>query len=191
MKTTLITTINSQYYVSGAVSHGEECGGKGNGDYIEEFKNTSEDEIIIHYIHKKFRLNDVLQQRPGARPEIGAESCGVIRAVKIKNGREVPDQLGGTEALPVRKSVIVRREEARTELEIQTDQIMISLNVEQLEVLFTQEEEHFFQHSLDNFATNWRAISQGSKVMTEYSLFCQNPYPLSQRFMKLLTGQLR
>ena len=87
--------------------------------------------------------------------------------------------------------MIVRREEAGTELEIQTDQMLISLNVEQLENLFTQEEENFFQHSLDNFGSCWRAIPQGSEVMTVYSAFCQNPKPLSPRFMKLLTGQLR
>ena len=62
---------------------------------------------------------------------------------------------------------------------------------DKLENLFTQEEENFFQRSLDNFCRNWRAISQGSEVMGIYSKFCQNPRPLSPRFMSLLTGHLR
>ena len=93
-------------------------------------------------------MNDVLPQRISLRAESGEDNGGVIRAVKIKNCRE-PQQACG----PQRKSVIVRREEAGTELEIQTDQMLISLNVEQLENLFTQEEENFFQHSLDNFGS--------------------------------------
>ena len=108
--------------------------------------------------------------------------------MKIKSSRHTSDE---AESDQVRKSVIVRREETGTELEIQTDQMMISLNMEELENLFTQEEENFFQRSLDNFSRNWRAISQGSEVMGIYSKFCQNPHPLSPRFMTLLTGQLR
>ena len=171
------------------ISEGE-SGGAGGWENIEEFNNKSEDEIILKYIHKKFRVNDVLQQRK-------EDSGGVIRTVKIKNSRDPPviappwDSSGGPECGPARKSVIVRRDEARTELEIQTDQMMISLNVEQLENLFTQEEDNFFQLSLANFCRNWQAISQGSEVMTIYCAFCQNPKPLSARFMKLLIGQLR
>ena len=175
-----------------------ESGGAGGLENIEEFNNKSEDEIILQYIHKKFRVNDVLQQRPRARAEKGEDSGGVIRTVKIKNSRDptvlVPPwdtSSGGAVSVPLRKSVIVRRDEARTELEIQTDQMMISLNVEQLENLFTQEEDNFFQHSLANFSSNWQAISQGSEVMTMYCAFCQNPQTLSPRFMTLLTGQLR
>ena len=162
---------------------------------IEEFNDKSEDGIILHYIHKKFRVNDVLQQRTWLRPETegeedSASGGGVIRTVKIKTSRQSepsPCKSNGGLA-PVRKSVIVRREEAGAELEIQTDQMMISLNVEELENLFTQEEENFFQHSLAQFTSCWRAVPQGSEVMTVYSAFCQSPKPLSPRFMKLLTG---
>lgn len=179
------------------MSHEGESGGAGGLENIEEFKNKSEDDIILQYIHKKFRINDVLQQRIWVRAERGEDSGGVIRTVKIKNSRDPTvlapswESSGGAECVPRRKSVIVRRDEARTELQIQTDEMMISLNVEQLENLFTQEEDNFFQLSLANFSRNWRAISQGREVMTEYCAFCRNPQPLSQRFMTLLTGQLR
>ena len=141
---------------------------EGDSMDIEEFNNKSEDEIILHYLHKKFRLNDVLQQRVSLRAETGGgveESGGVIRTVRIKTGRppsqeEEQEPPCESQPAPVRKSVIVRREEARTELEIQTDQMMISLNVEELENLFTQEEENFFHHSLAHFASCWRAIPQ-------------------------------
>ena len=165
------------------MNHEGDSGGGAGLDDIEEFINQSEDEIIQHYIHKKFRVNNVLQQRISLRQESGEDNGGVIQTVKIKNSR-VPQEKCGS----LRKSVIVRREEAGTELEIQTDQMMISLNVEELENLFTQEEENFFQHSLANFANCWRAVPQGSEVMTVYCAFCQNPQPLSPRFMKLLTG---
>ena len=158
-------------------------------DKIQDFKKMSEDDIIRHYIHKKFRSTDLLTRD---------REPGVIRRVNIRNtvGQSGP-------ALPspaVRKSVIVRREDAKTELEIElemksesneTDQIMISLNVEELENLFTTEEESYFTSSLAHFASCWHSIPQGPELMSLYSAFCQNPQPLSVSFMKLITGKLR
>ena len=122
-----------------------------------DFKIKSDDDIILHYIHKKFRSNDL-------HTKDTVEDGGVIRGVKIRNS---PGSSVGTMA--ERKSVIVRREDARTELEIefemqsrsnQTDQIKISLNVEQLEILFTMEEENFFHKSLDQFTYIMKSIPQ-------------------------------
>ena len=156
----------------------------------------SDDDIILHYLHKKFRSTDLLTKE-------SHNTSGVIRTVKIKNPLEEVRPSTSSQCLvsqPVRKSVIVRRQDARTEMEIEvemnsgsneTNQFKISLNVQDLEILFTSEEEKFFQNTFQHFASCWHSIPQGTELISMYSVFCQNPKPLSLRFMKLMTGQLK
>ena len=167
----------------------------GNSEYkISDIERMSDDDIILHYLHKKFRATDLLIK--------DNQNSAVIRAVKIRSSVDEvrPSQYLQELSPPVRKSVIVRREDAKTEVEIEvemksgsneTNQFMISLNVEALEMLFTSEEEKFFQISFEHFASCWHSIPQGTELMSMYSVFCQNPKPLSLNFMKRITGQLK
>ena len=137
----------------------------------------SDDDIILHYLHKKFRSPDLLTKE-------SHNTSGVIRTVKIKNPLEEATSSQCLVSQPVRKSVIVRRQDARTEMEIEvemnsgsneTNQFKISLNVQDLEILFTSEEEKFFQNTFQHFASCWHSIPQGTELISMYSVFCQNP----------------
>ena len=120
-----------------------------------------------------------------------------------------------------RRSVIVRREETRvlapdpvthaenTTIEIEfedniksenedfseeTDEnnsVKLSLNVAELENLFTLEEKKYFAHSLSQFVGAWKSVSFGEKFINMYTSFCQNKGMLPYEFLKLINSALR
>ena len=73
----------------------------------------------------------------------------------------------------------------------QEKDILISLNIDEIENIFTIEEEKYFENSLAVFNENWRAIPFGEEIMSHYMKFCDTRHTLSPKFFLLINSQLR
>ena len=60
--------------------------------------------------------------------------------------------------------------------------VTVSLNVAEIENLFSIEEGKYFEHSLGHFVRAWTAISLGEKFMNMYTIFCRKRFELSPKF---------
>ena len=69
--------------------------------------------------------------------------------------------------------------------------VKLSLNVVEVENLFTHEEEKYFSHSLGQFVGSWHAIHLGEQLMNMYVTFCQNKEMLPSKFISFMSRALR
>ena len=169
-----------------------------------------EDEQIITYVHKKFRSPEA---SPGS--DCSSGNNPVIKRVNISS----PAPLHATpcSVIQQRRSVIVRRgdnpaipinppETTTIEIEFEnlnsTDKedledygektvVKLSLNIVELENLFTHEERKYFSHSLSQFVNTWQAIHFGEQFMNIYTSFCQNKEILPLKFISIMSCALR
>ena len=169
------------------------------------------DEQIIKYIHKKFRSPAL---SPGSD-----KSDSMIKPVikKVNISSPVPhDSSTPCSVIQQRRSVIVRRGDTpaspaspqeTTTIEIEFENIKcededfedygennvvkLSLNVVELENLFTHEEKKYFSHSLRQFVGSWQAIHFGEELMNMYVSFCQNKGMLPFKFISILFCAMR
>ena len=176
---------------------------------VEDPPKLSGDEQIIKYIHKKFRS-------PVSSP--GSDSSGsrpMIKKVNISSAAPVPSSTPCS-VIQQRRSVIVRRGDTSatpaipaetTTIEIEFENIKsededfgdygennvvkLSLNVAELENLFTHEERKYFSHSLSQFVGAWKAIDFGEQFMNMYVSFCQNKGMLPIKFISFISCALR
>ena len=169
----------------------------------------SEDEQIIKYIHKKFRSP---VSSPGSD---SSSSRPMIRKVNISSPAALPSSTPCS-VIQQRRSVIVRRGDApaspvnpadTTTIEIEFENIKsenedfddygennvlkLSLNVVELENIFTHEERKYFGHSLSHFVGSWRSINFGETIINMYVNFCQNKGMLPSKFISLQSSALR
>ena len=70
-------------------------------------------------------------------------------------------------------------------------EILISLNIDEIENMFTIEEEKYFENSLADFTEKWRAIPFGEEMMSHFMKFCETRHTLSTKFFMLINNQLR
>ena len=73
----------------------------------------------------------------------------------------------------------------------QEKEILISLNIDEIENIFTMEEEKYFENSLAVFNEKWRAIPFGEEMMSHFMKFCETRHTLSPKFFMLINSQLR
>ena len=73
----------------------------------------------------------------------------------------------------------------------QEKEILISLNIDEIENMFTIEEEKYFENSLADFTEKWRAIPFGEEMMSHFMKFCETRHTLSTKFFMLINNQLR
>ena len=69
--------------------------------------------------------------------------------------------------------------------------VKLSLNIVELENLFTHEERKYFSHSLSQFVNTWQAIHFGEQFMNIYTSFCQNKEILPLKFISIMSCALR
>ena len=99
--------------------------------------------------------------------------------------------------------MIVKRDETKPIIQIdvkcrednqedeQEKEILISLNIDEIENIFTMEEEKYFENSLAVFNEKWRAIPFGEEMMSHFMKFCETRHTLSPKFFLLINSQLR
>ena len=99
--------------------------------------------------------------------------------------------------------MIVKRDETKPRIQIdvkcrednqedeQEKEILISLNIDEIENIFTMEEEKYFENSLAVFNEKWRAIPFGEEMMSHFMKFCETRHTLSTKFFMLINNQLR
>ena len=175
----------------------------------EDILQLNGDEQIIKYIHKKFRSP---VSSPGSDSSI---SRPMIKKVNISSPAPAPSS-APCSVIQQRRSVIVRRGDTpttpaitpeTTTIEIEFENIKsedeefdeygennvvkLSLNVVELENLFTHEERKYFSHSLNQFVGSWKAIDFGEQFMNMYVSFCQNKGMLPIKFISFISCALR
>ena len=102
-----------------------------------------------------------------------------------------------------RESVIVPRLEQNNVIQIELKEepsddlgdakieqgIIMSLNVKQLENIYTSEESKYFEHMINNFYKNWKSVNLGSSNVSRCISFSKNPGPLFEGYF-LKRGKL-
>ena len=178
-----------------------------NAPRVADPPQLSGDEQIIKYIHKKF-------SSPASSPGSDKSDSMIIKKVNISS----PAPLSSTpcSVIQQRRSVIVRRGDTpaippsppeTTTIEIEFENIKcededyedygennvvkLSLNVVELENLFTHEERKYFSHSLGQFVGSWQSIHFGEQFMNMYVSFCQNKGMLPFKFISFISCALR
>ena len=106
-----------------------------------------------------------------------------------------------------RKSVIVRRDEAvavaEPEIQIQVQlkdgnqaegpnpfEIILSLNIEELENIFTVEEGNYFVKLRAGFDQKWNTIPIGEEMMSHFINFCKKNHQLPARFFQFMNNRI-
>ena len=161
------------------------------------------DEQIIKYIHKKFRstvlspssdtsnsikplIKKVNISSPG--PRTSSTPCSVIvRRGDIPLSPAFPPE---TTTLEIEFEDI-KPEDEDFEDYGENNVVKLSLNVVELENLFTHEEKKYFSHNLRQFVGSWQAIHLGEQLMNMYVSFCQNKGMLPFKFISLMSCAAR
>ena len=179
---------------------------------MEDHNGRDDEKQILQYIHKKF--NHVRKGSPSCQSPLSKTNHtieNIIRSVNIKS--EEPSSQGDNPFnVPQRQSVIVRRKPEvvhpvipKTSVEIEFENVIkmedeqeddqpplkISLDLFELENLYRQEENAFFQQSLGQFEGCWKTIPMGEEMMNHYVSFCQRRQTLPFEFIKLIQNQVR
>ena len=102
--------------------------------------------------------------------------------------------------------MIVRRRKSEPKLEVPVNndehieekdnekkvkEIVISLQIREIENIFTLEEDRYFDNSLRDFTEKWRSVPFGEEMMGEYNKFSETRQILSTKFFLLINSQLR
>ena len=185
---------------------------------VSDPPHLDEDEQIIKYIHKKFRSPGA---SPGSDSSVLSYNGNnpVIKKVNISSPAPLPSS-SPCSVIQQRKSVIVRRGDTpttpinppeTTTIEIEFENlksqyeedledyyigennsvVKLSLNIVELENLFTHEERKYFSQSLSQFVNSWQAIHFGEQFMSMYTSFCQNKGMLPFKFISFISSALR
>ena len=80
-------------------------------------------------------------------------------------------------------------EEEENEKEVK--KVVISLQIGEIENIFTLEEDRYFDKSLRDFTEKWRSVPFGEEMMGEYNKFSETRQILSTKFFLLINSQLR
>ena len=106
-----------------------------------------------------------------------------------------------------RKSVIVKRKVVEPQIQIelqlkkesqaegqnscQTNEFVVSLNIGDIENIFTMEEGIYFENVRAVFEQKWNAIPFGEEMMNHFIGFCKQRHNLPARFFQLVNNQLQ
>ena len=71
------------------------------------------------------------------------------------------------------------------------NELVISLNIEEIENIYTMEEATYFDKVQAVFKDKWNAIPLGEEMMWHYIEFCKTRHFLPPRFFQLINGQLK
>lgn len=163
------------------------------------------DDRIMRYIHKKFN-NIEKKDTVINNPYLDARHS--IKKITIYNKSEsVPYQQSSVISQPFRKSVIVKRKEVEPQIQIelqlkkesqaegqnrcQTNEFVVSLNIGDIENIFTMEEGIYFDNVRAVFEQKWNAIPFGEEMMNHFIGFCRQRHNLPARFFQLINNQLQ
>ena len=168
------------------------------------------DEQIIKYIHKKLRspvscpgsdtrnsLGPVIKKVKifSPAPRHSSTPCSVIqqrRSVIVRRGDTPITPASSTETTTIEiEFENIKCEEEDFEDYGENNVLKLSLNVVELENLFTLEERKYFGHSLGQFVGSWQAIHFGEQFMNMYVSFCQNKGMLPFKFISFISSALR
>ena len=103
--------------------------------------------------------------------------------------------------------MIVKRVESKPQLEIefqlqkqkveenkcigQMNEFIVSLNIEEIENMYTMEEATYFDKVLGVFDKKWNAIPFGEEMMWHFMKFCKTRHDLPPIFFQLIDSQLK
>ena len=170
------------------------------------------DEQIIKYIHKKFRsptsspcsdtsnkpvIKKVNISSPA--PQASCAPCSVIqqrRSVIVRRGDNPVIPVSPPEPSPEKTTIEIEFMNIKSEDEELGDYgedsvVTLSLNVLELENLFTHEERKYFGHSLSQFVGSWQEVHFGEEFMTMYTNFCQYRAMLPSKFISCISRAIR
>ena len=93
-----------------------------------------------------------------------------------------------------RKSVIVKRpdlEYTQSAAEELTDDpainnLILTLDINELEFMYTKEEDAYVGQLCTNFKNHWSSINYGEEIMSSYVALCIKRQMLPARYMKLV-----
>jgi len=170
---------------------------------IEE--ELSADDLVLKYIHKKFNK---IEKKDIATNNPYLDTRHSIKKITIYNKSEnVPYQQSSVISQPFRKSVIVKRTEVEPQIQIelqlkkepqtegqnrcQANEFVVSLNIGDIENIFTMEEGIYFENVRGIFEQKWNAIPFGEEMMNHYIGFCKQRHNLPPRFFQLINNQLQ
>ena len=71
------------------------------------------------------------------------------------------------------------------------NELIISVNIEEIENIYTMEEATYFDKVQAVFNEKWNAIPFGEEMMRHYIEFCKTKHVLPPRFFQLINGQLK
>lgn len=160
---------------------------------------------ILKYIHKKFNKTD---KNDTATNNPYLDTRHSIKKITIYNKSESePHQQSSVISQPFRKSVIVKRKDVEPQIQIelhlkkeplkeepyrnQTNDFVVSLNIGDIENLFTIEEGMYFENVRAIFEQKWNAIPFGEEMMNHLIGFCRQRHNLPLRFFQLINNQLQ
>ena len=78
----------------------------------------------------------------------------------------------------------------KSEVDEKEEDIIIPLNIEFLENLYTMEERNFFSNYLSEFKRNW-SLSFGEEMMGTYITFCKKRQEIPFKFIETMNNHLR
>ena len=106
-----------------------------------------------------------------------------------------------------RKSVIVKREEAESEIKLEVQlkkesnvesrihckaaDFVVSLDIKEIENMYTVEEGKYFENLRTSFYQKWNMIPLGEEMMSLIIKFCRQRYQLPSRFFQLFENQFK
>ena len=70
-------------------------------------------------------------------------------------------------------------------------EFVVSLDIKEIENIFTIEEGKYFDNVRAVFNQNWNMIPFGEEMLTLYINFCKQRHQLPVRFFQLLENQLK
>jgi len=158
----------------------------------------TEDVQIMKYTHKKFR-----KSRPDMSLIIN-NSC-FIKKIKFANAPEKTN-VDKLNLRAIRKSVIVRRGPPKPQLNLEihinehieekenigTDEnLVLSLNIAEIENMFTIEEERYLGKCVGDFTERWQEIPFGEEFVSEFVTFSDKRQTLSQTFFPVVNSRFR
>ena len=73
----------------------------------------------------------------------------------------------------------------------QTNEFVVSLNIGDIENIFTMEEGIYFENVRAVFEQKWNAIPFGEEMMNHFIGFCKQRHNLPTRFFQLVNNQLQ
>jgi len=155
-----------------------------------------EEDQLMKYTHKKFR-------KVHSDQSLNIDENCVVqksRITKVVNKTTEERPVDRANLRAIRKSVIVRRNTLEPKLKLKNhvkeirgaaENPDISLNVDEIENIFTVEEGNYLKISFHRFKQKWHQFSFGEELLSELTQFSETRQILATKFSILINSQLR